>query len=256
MLWKYALASVTGTAHTEKSLPCADVCYCFTIEAEEEILVVVAADGAGSAKKGESGSALACRLFAEEIRLLFSDGGSTEEITREFAGYWVLKLQNEIKVLADADGATVRDYACTFIGGVVGQGCAAFLQVGDGAIVIDSHGEASEYRTVFWPQHGEYANQTTFVTDEIAFESFQHQLFHQPINEVAIFTDGLERLVLDFQNSKAHSPFFEAMFKPMRNERSGHSDSLSFSLVSFLDSPKVNDRSFDDKTLILATRLS
>jgi hypothetical protein len=46
------------------------------------------------------------------------------------------------------------------------------------------------------------------------------------------------------------------MFAPLREAPEGYSEELSLGLSRFLDSEKVNDRTEDDKTLILASRYS
>ena len=72
---------------------------------------------------------------------------------------------------------------------------------------------------------------------------------------LAVFTDGIERLVLDFADLTPHEPFFSSMIIPVeRSEKGGRLSGLSQSLHAFLDSDKVNDRTDDDKTLILAAR--
>lgn len=58
-----------------------------------------------------------------------------------------------------------ENVACTLLGAVLATDRALFLQVGDGAIVI---GTGAGYRPVFWPQGGEYPNETHFVTDPTA----------------------------------------------------------------------------------------
>ena len=48
-----------------------------------EVLVAVASDGAGSAKRADVGSALACSLFLQEMEALLTDG-EIESITEDF----------------------------------------------------------------------------------------------------------------------------------------------------------------------------
>ena len=83
-----------------------------------------------------------------------------------------------------------------------------------------------------------------------------NRLIDRSIDEVAIFTDGLQGLALHYESRRAHTPFFQPMFAWMRPAGSGYCEGLSSSLTSFLNSKKVNDRTDDDKTLILATRRS
>jgi hypothetical protein len=73
------------------------------------------------------------------------------------------------------------------------------------------------------------------------------------IVDVACFTDGLERLALRFDTREVHGPFLSPMLSALRHHK--NPDELFASLSEFLNSEKVNERTDDDKTLILATRI-
>jgi hypothetical protein len=133
---------------------------------------------------------------------------------------------------------------------IVGETVAAFAQVGDGVIVIR---DGDKYQPVFWPQSGEYVNTTNFVTDEAIAETLAFSLRSGPVEELALLTDGLQALALNFAERSVHQPFFQPMFQKMRQAPPGQR--LTSALRRFLDSPAVNQRSDDDKTLLLATRM-
>lgn len=254
--WKFIFASVVGTSHIKAGTPCQDASDCRLLLASDgsPVLVAVVADGAGSAGRSEVGSALACSLFVEEMAALFELGGAIRDLTTDFAKGWITRFQNEVAFRAEAEEIKPRDYACTLLAAVVGTDSAVFLQIGDGAIVVSSREEPDEYNYIFWPQQGEYANVTYFATDPAAHEKLDHTLVNSPIDEVALFSDGLQSLALHYESQTAHTPFFRPVFSWLRPAPAGHSEKLSFSLVSYLDSQKVNDCTDDDKTLILATR--
>jgi len=254
--WKYVLASVAGTSHLKKGIPCQDSSECriFLDGQGHKILVAVVSDGAGSASHSELGSALACNLLIGEMETYFANGGAIKELNREFAANCLTNFQNEIRIRAEADGLALGDFACTVLASIVGPDCAAFMQIGDGCIVVSELEEPDEYSWVFWPQKGEFANMTTFATGEQAAERLEFAVVNQKVAELALFTDGIERIALRFETQEVHSPFFLPMFVPLRPQQSGHVESLSFSLRQFFNSERINDRTDDDKTLILATR--
>jgi len=169
-------------------------------------------------------------------------------------GDWIRRYQNEISLLAGVEGLELRDFACTLLAAVVDLNCALFIQIGDGAIVISSDEKPDEFCWVFWPQQGQYANTTNFLTDREAIDRFEHSPVNSRIDEVALFTDGLQSLALHYESRRAPGPFFRPMFSWLRPRAGGHCEDLSSSLASFLDSSRVNDCTDDDKTLILATR--
>ena len=73
--------------------------------------------------------------------------------------------------------------------------------------------------------------------------------------KVAIFTDGIENLVLRKADRTVHAPFFDSMFPAVRRSQvSGVDEALSRELEKYLSGPLICDRTHDDKTLMLATR--
>jgi len=249
--WRYAAASAVGTSHEKQQRSCEDAHRCEVLQtaAGESILTAFVSDGAGSAKRAEAGSRLACGMALDEIRSLLEGGGSIADLDVHFLTGWLARLRSEVTVRAEAEGLRPREFACTLLGAVVGPESATFFQVGDGAIVVS---DQDEYRWVFWPASGEYENSTYFATEANAAEHLQHAYMEQPIDDLALFSDGLQRLVLDFRNRTAPAPFFRSMLSWVRTAPGD--EPLSDRLSAHLSSPLINDRTDDDKTLILATR--
>jgi hypothetical protein len=148
-------------------------------------------------------------------------------------------------------GSPLREYACTLLLAVITPDVAGYGQIGDGGIVIDS---GNGLELVFWPEVGEYANMTCFITDEDALERVRVLVRHAVPDEVALFTDGIQRLALDFKSGAVHAPFFEPMLAVLRQRSPADCAALEMQLEAFLDSAKVNSRTDDDKTLVLASR--
>lgn len=256
MYWRFALASVIGTSHLATNTSCQDACDCrvLRIDANDSVLVVVGSDGAGTAIRAEEGSNLLCTHLIHVVAEFLTEGRTVADVSREVAKSWLSAFYDRVVCLAENDGVKPRDFACTALAAIVGHDGAVFLQVGDGAIVFALHAEPDEYGWVFWPHKGEYANETYFATDPRAVEEFEYELVDKAIDELALFTDGVERLALHFPTRTAYAPFFRPMFAPIRLEPEGHSERLSSSLAAFLSSSTVVDRTDDDKSLVLATR--
>lgn len=220
------------------------------------MLLAVACDGAGSASRSLEGASLAVDWFLRD----FGDASTSlglDGITKEFVEDWLSRVRAEIRDRAEAADLSSREFACTILGAVVGHDRAAFFQIGDGAIVVSNRAEPDDYGWIFWPQHGEFANQTNFITQENALEALEFELEERCIDEIAIFTDGIERLVLDLQEKTAHAPFFRPLFRWLvQIEPAVVSLGIPASEVvsRYLGSKQINDRTDDDKTLILASR--
>lgn len=251
-MWKVVSASVVGTSHIEANIPCQDDCYSEIIRGVDgqDYLVCVVADGAGSAKEGGKGAELACLVSLSSIETSLNAVTSfqpTASIVRE----WVEAARRAIHEEAQARSLTARDFACTLLAAVVGPRGVVFFQIGDGAIVASS---GYSYGVVFWPESGPYANMTYFVTDEDALEHLQIAITSARIDEVALFSDGLQRLALSFEQLAPHAPFFEPMLGVLRKRNADECDDLGEQLAQFLGSQRINERTDDDKTLVLATR--
>lgn len=254
--WKHISASVVGTSHVLTGAPCQDnnVCRVFTLEDGSEVLVAVASDGAGSAKRAEEGSALACSLLIQEMEALFGAEGELSEITKEFLTNWLVSFQREVTLRAEHEELRARDFACTLVAAIIGERSAVFAQIGDGAMVVPSPEEPDEYCYIFWPQKGEYANETYFATDPEAHTNLQYDFVPRRIDEVAVLTDGIQNLALHYQTQAAHNPFFVPVFAWLRPASENDADKFTTSLATYLASEKINQATDDDKTLILATR--
>lgn len=252
--WRIAMASSIGTAHVAAALPCQDAhCHLETVDAGgEAVLVLAASDGAGTAERAEVGAILACETFVRLVATYLEQGGRVEAIGRPLAERWIAGILYRLELQTRQRGGALRDYACTLLAAVVGVKGAAFLQIGDGAMVI---ADGAGWRHVFWPQHGEFANTTTFITSDRAAEAMDFETRGSPIEEIALFTDGLESLVLHKASRTVHGPFFDSMFASVRKSAAAGVDAgLSRALGDYLSSPRINARTDDDKTLILASR--
>src|SRR4051812_33305431 len=206
--WRIALASATGTSHDATDTPCQDSADHRLIETGVgPILIVAVSDGAGSAAYSDVGSRLAVTVFLEQATRYLTAGGGLSSVTAGQACVWIEAAVDHLRSVAEECGHAPRDYACTLLGAIVGTEQAVFVQVGDGAIVV-SHGEEDGWSYVFWPQHGEYANTTNFIQSPDLASVLAFDLAPRRVDELAIFSDGIENLVLHKASKSVHEPFF------------------------------------------------
>ena len=253
-MWRIASASAIGTSHIDSGTPCQDSATHELLATDTgEILIIVVADGAGSAASAERGSALVAQTITKLLRDYFNGGGTVDAISREKAVTWLQATADVLTQAAFNAGQKVHDFSSTLLVAIAAENSNVFIQIGDGAIVV-SEGADEGWAWVFWPQHGEFANTTNFVVSPNATELMEFASTRQRIDEVAIFSDGIENLVLHTASRTVHAPFFDAMFPPVRQHAPGFAVELSKGLEKYLLSPRICDRTDDDKTLILATR--
>jgi protein phosphatase 2C-like protein len=239
-----------GPSHVADGSPCQDN-HCVRVfgDGAEATLVACVADGAGSAKYSEVGSAMACTAIAENAKAYFESRGRFDELQLEDAIAWCENGRARIREEASVRDCGIRELATTLAVAVIAPLRSFFFQIGDGAMVLRSRGV---YGVVFWPQSGEFANSTNFLTADDYRKRLEFLATPSHSSDVAMFTDGLERLALRFDSQTPHVPFFDPLFQALR--ASDDLDNLSEQLRRFLGAEAMQSRSDDDKTLILATR--
>ena len=266
--WHTLAASVAGTAHARAGQPCADASAVHVLKgrAGESLLVAVAADGAGASPRAKDGARLACDAIVEQARKWVGPAGSARRsrgrkpagprdlraFGREDVARFVEQARARVVAVARRAAQDERDFSCTLLVALVDAHAAVFFQIGDGAIVYQA--QDGRYVPALWPQSGEYANCTWFLTDPDAASRVQAARA-KGVHELALLTDGLQGLALQFVSRAAHGPFFEPMFARLRGASATRPRGLLGELQAFLGSAAVNQRTDDDKTLILATRL-
>lgn len=250
-MWKYLNVSVKGTSHKEDNIPCQDSSSCLIVKGSDcQYLIAVASDGAGSAVNAEVGSKFICQKFVNDIEKCLKDRLSVKDFTKDFFRKWIVSFQEELQEQAETENFLLRDYACTFLATIIGKDSACFAQIGDGAIVFK--GDDSEYSFMFLPQQGAFVNQTYFSTDKNAIDKLEFVYLEKKIDEVAVFTDGIQDLVIDFKTLTVNEEFFSQWFEWLCQIES--IDDGKLGLKSYLNSPKINEKTDDDKTLLLAIR--
>ena len=246
--WTWAAASRRGTGHIDMGERRQDAFRVVTVD--PGFLVAVACDGAGSAPYGGLGAALAARTLSVMAEAWVAESRALPP--PEQLELWTVIALQKIEMAAARLGTTANDFATTVVFAVSDGTSTTIAHIGDGAVVARAT-ETNEWVDLSWPESGEYAATTFFLTDLVPRLRIS-VVAGLAIDRLALLTDGLERLALDFARRMPHTPFFDGLFRPIEDSVvSGQDLSLSRRLGSFLSSDAVNARTDDDKTLILAT---
>jgi hypothetical protein len=249
--WSWVGASSTGTSHLASESGCDDAGACIeTRTPSGPTLICAVSDGAGSASLSRIGSHITVRGFCRSALAFARAGRTPKNLDRSVVGDWLDDIRSRIEHASIRERSPRRSFAATLVGCVVQADGIAIVHVGDGACAFRLRAE-TEWQVPSWPAHGEYASTTNFVTDDPEPKSNVAYVSGN-VAEVALFTDGLERLALDFTTRRAFIPFFTSMFRALPSDLSGRDKQLSRELRAFLDSRVVTDRTDDDKTLVLA----
>ncbi len=287
--WQVVGAAVQGVSHARLGLPCQDVQGYQILP--DGTLIVALADGAGSAPLSDQGAAravesalaaLAERLAAKKP----ADAKAWETLLQDIfskARKAVLNLSVEADA-AEANGAVQapemeeasasdpeaelapemaaksagilpeRAYASTLTCAVVTtEGWLAVGQIGDGAVIAaDASGNLTAVTRL---QRGEYANETHFLTQPDALAHLEVDARSFAVHGLAVMSDGLIRLALKMPTQEPHAPFFAPLFRFANSlGKPGAEESGKQQLADFLNSERVNERTDDDKSLVLAVR--
>jgi hypothetical protein len=241
--WKAIGQSAIGTAHTASGKSCEDALRYSVIKDStgNEALICCVADGAGSASHALQAATYATAKVIEYATLKLAQ---SEALTESIIYALAEDIYDGLQQQATDEGVELNEYSCTFLGCIITSKKAAFFQVGDGAIVRNDG--SGFYNTVWWPHNGEYQNTTSFLVDDNSFSQLNIAIIDAQVDELAVFTDGLQLLILTTEDNSVHQPFFNDMLEV---------DNLNKQLAAYLDGTAINSRTDDDKTLFLATRI-
>ncbi len=267
--WRVVGASVTGTSHLKHGHDCDDAHACRQLE--NGMVVLAAADGAGSAAHSAEGARLAVQVALRVVETAFAQQAestseeqlldllrgvlqtvreSLEELAAGNISSSALLLGNETESVRTPERTALplREFATTLLLALASTQWIIVGQIGDGVVIVQDTREMLHVLTT--PDHGEYLNETTFITDRDYLERAQLRILTLEIQGVAVLTDGLQLLAVDLNTHMPYKPFFAPLFKFAAN-----TDSIEEELRVFLASERVCARTDDDKTLVLAVRL-
>jgi len=243
MSWHIAAASVTGTSHLRANRPCQDS-HAFAIVGE--FCIGIVADGAGSAARSEIGSRLAADTTLACVKEhpwsvippTLEEAAQVAEQTHEA----VLSVLRERAVV---ENCALEDFATTLVAFVAAPQWLMAIQTGDGLLV--ARPEHGEYELILRPDKGEYFNETTFVTSPQAREQRGICVRHGHFPFICAASDGIECVSMRY-DWMPHGPFFKPLEESMNDAGTTNDD-----VAEFLQRPKLNARTDDDKTLILCS---
>lgn len=165
-MWKTAGTAVRGVTHIKYSIPCQDRTKSFS---GNGISIICLADGAGSAKFSHIGAEIvtnsAIEYFSVNFRKLISekDGKKVKYDILTFLYDRLLKKSVELK-------CNIKDLATTLLLVAICDNEFIIVHVGDGVI---GYLDGETLKVASFPENGEFANVTTFITSTDALHSIK-----------------------------------------------------------------------------------
>jgi len=245
--WRWAAASEIGTSHLRLGTRKQDAMACFRAGENGRVLCALVCDGAGSAEHGGEGASVTCRTLSNALRQHFRQQLVLPD--DDVVWTWIDLARDRLSVAAENRCKPRRAFASTLVMLAAAGDSLLTAHVGDGSVVGRDGTES--WSTLSPPENGEYASMTFFVTDEPA-PRLRISRFTGLYTAFAVFSDGIENFALDHRSNEPHEPFFRTMFGPLDDTVvEGRSAVLSTALSNFLTSPRVCEKTDDDKTLLL-----
>tara|TARA_B100000963_G_scaffold279659_1_gene248126 strand:- start:9150 stop:9920 length:771 start_codon:yes stop_codon:yes gene_type:complete len=149
-----------GLNHIRDKSPCQDRTYYLK---NENLNVMVLADGAGSAKFSKIGAAIITKFTANFINENF-DYCLKNVNKKKFKDEFIKKCLNEIN-LFKKNGHSINDYASTLLFVAQKDENFFFGHIGDGGIGLK---QGKKIELISAPENGETANSTFFITSDDA----------------------------------------------------------------------------------------
>jgi hypothetical protein len=256
-MWKAISRSAIGTSHEDRGLPCQDY---GSYRSFPDLIIGAVADGAGYAKYAEVGAKLAVETTIAHL--------TTTETALQQQGFSWQKMRSPLgethahhlfvssckQVMTEFEKQAIlkncdpKELACTLIAFVATPYWVAAMQIGDGFLAMRFAGE-KEYQLAFKPNRGEYVNQTDFVTSANALSVMQVKVFPRSPQFLCAATDAMETVAIVLKDWYPSPGFFGVLEQYMQeSDRPEPEDSY---LVNLLNSKELNQRTNDDKTLLL-----
>jgi len=246
--WLDVSTSIAGTSHALKGTVCQDASAIARLGPSGEVLILALSDGAGSASHSDLGAQTVVRQWMDYFTTLLDQCPNPGAILEDCGTPELHSILGGIRKSIEADALAYEvnpsDFSATLLGAVLTPSHALVAQVGDGCWVGCVNGILG---SLTWPTSGEFASQTVFATSHSAPQALQLVHVSAPVSALAGFTDGLERLLLDFRTQLPAAGFFTPVFRALK----ASPDTFLGELENYLQSEAVCTRTDDDKSLAI-----
>jgi hypothetical protein len=250
-MWKVLAASERGVSHEKSDTPCQDALQWQTAGADA--IVCAVADGLGTAPRSGHGSRLAADTAVAFLRdRILQLPPSSEDEWRSVLEAAMTAAADALRSAAGADDETVESFDTTLLIVAMTDEWTASAHVGDGAVVVWQSPDV--LRTFSAPERNELANIVTPITVPNLKEIVRYRIERRAFDGIALLTDGLQPLSINGETDAPYVGFFGPLFSDLSNMQHEPEPTDVEDLKAFLQSPRVNQRTSDDKTLLWVVR--
>ncbi len=259
--WTVIAISQRGISHERQAIPNQDSYDVSIISATKEMpetIIAAVADGAGSAPLSHEGARTATSTAITMLRYLIRrtpESALSPDQAVKTLSQAVRYTSQALKLKARQNHAKLAELATTIQLVLANERLISTLHIGDGRTIVNSK---DSYINLNPPYNGEYANETAFITSsehpasDYAIGLNLKTMESKDTQQIAIFTDGLDPLAVNYPTDEPHTGFFRPAFNALA--RSKEPESAAKKLADALGTDAAQRKSSDDITLVMATR--
>lgn len=248
--WKVASASVQGAKHKQNGLECQDRHGVHVTDTGA--LIILVADGAGSATHAGIGAEIAVETASHHLVASFSGESELKlEVALEQVFFAFDRCHLRLSEYAEHLELPLSAFHTTLTCVVALDDGFVIGKIGDGVVAgALRDGEMALFAP---PENGKYVNMTYFVT-QLPTHPVRLSIWDGLPESIAVSTDGLLDVAFDDPYGKCIP--WGGFFSPITEWVSSAPESVdkNATLASFLNSDRIQGRSDDDLTLVLAVR--
>lgn len=236
--WRTLGITATGRGHLARGVLCQDH---YTVASlTNGDLVVIVADGAGSAEFSDEGA----RVAVEECLSLIAEKVQQAALSRQDYHEIFMTVAERVSHFARSFQLAPRDCYTTLNVLHCTEHGTFNASIGDsGSIVLTADGELE---ILAEPFKGEYANETTFLTKRMIEKYFTYGSTHEGVTGFISATDGIFDML--FQRDQINSKSVTGLIECFKQQ--GLSKAKE-TIKSLLQTPTISSRTNDDLTMVI-----
>jgi hypothetical protein len=273
--WIFAFASVIGNGHILEKIPCQDQC---DVQTFDNYSIAVVSDGAGSCQHSDKGSKFivnnSINHFYNVIKEHKWDQDNelpSKEDWHNTAKKTLCKIKEDLFNYSINEDVEFKSLSCTVIIVIAFKHGLLVTHIGDGrAGYCNSN---FDWQSIITPYHGEFANQTVFITSDIWYEEIidnyiESTVIDGDVNAFCLLSDGCEKASFEcnlydsekrmyFDPNRPFPLFFDPNLKVLQQlfEQEKSQEEINKLWEKFLTVGTEKLRvETDDKSLVLAVK--
>ncbi len=238
--WKVITASALGF---NSGTPKDESQDCINYHSDNQSLIAIISDGAGSALFSKTGAEIICKSVCEELSKFSDDIRKARKNIFDV----IAKARTEIEKTASKSKTHLSDYHATLIGVIANNYYGFMFHIGDGVAIASQNADFTDF-IISKPENGDYINETYFLTMNNWEEHLRIIDFENP-RYLCLMSDGLTGFAFSNDYDEIKSGFLAPISRFLDNNEVDYASKALFNTISSSNAHNINS---DDKSIIWA----